>query len=39
MEDYGYQLEPVKATPVAADDIDKTFRASSIGSCLPLSMR
>lgn len=32
MEDIEYKLEPVKATPVAAADIDKTFRSSCIGS-------
>ncbi|KAK0626229.1 hypothetical protein B0T14DRAFT_534426 [Immersiella caudata] len=30
MEDYGYQLEPVKATPVPAGDIDQNFRSSCI---------
>jgi hypothetical protein len=31
IEDIEYKLEPVKATAVAAADIDKTFRSSCIG--------
>ncbi|KAK0651466.1 hypothetical protein B0T16DRAFT_426299 [Cercophora newfieldiana] len=30
MDDIEYKLEPVKATPVAAGDIDQTFRSSCI---------
>lgn len=30
-EDYGYDLEPVAATRIPSDDIDKTFRSTSIG--------
>ncbi|KAK0634805.1 hypothetical protein B0T17DRAFT_586507 [Bombardia bombarda] len=30
MDDYGYKLESVEATRVAAEDIDKTFRSSCI---------
>ncbi|KAI1257032.1 Allantoicase [Eutypa lata] len=30
IEDIEYQLEPVKATRVSSDDIDKTFRSTSI---------
>jgi allantoicase len=39
MDDYGYKLEPVKATAVAVGEIDQTFRSSCIGSCFlqPLS--
>lgn len=32
MDEIEYKLEPVKATPVAPEDIDKTFRSSCIGS-------
>ena len=32
MDDIEYKLEPVKATKVATDDIDKTFRSSCIGT-------
>lgn len=32
-----YKLEPVEATAIAADDIDKTFRSNSIGSFVGLS--
>jgi hypothetical protein len=35
MADGEYKLEAVKATKVAADDIDKTFRSSSIGMFTP----
>jgi hypothetical protein len=31
IEDIEYKVAPVKATSVATDDIDKTFRSSSIG--------
>lgn len=31
IEDIEYQLEPVKASRVSSDDIDKTFRSTSIG--------
>jgi len=31
MEDIEYKLEAVKATPVAAGDIDQTFRSNCIG--------
>lgn len=31
MEDIEYKLDNVKATSVAAEDIDKTFRSSTIG--------
>lgn len=31
MEDIEYQLEPVSATKVASEDIDRTFRSSCIG--------
>lgn len=30
-QDYGYDLEAVKATGIASDDIDQTFRSTSIG--------
>ncbi len=32
MDESEYKLEPVKATTVAAEDIDETFRSSCIGS-------
>lgn len=31
MGDYGYEVAAVKATRVASDDIDKTFRSGYIG--------
>jgi len=31
MEDYGYKVDKVDATDVPAEDIDKTFKSSSIG--------
>jgi hypothetical protein len=31
MEDIEYQLDGVKATPVASGEIDRTFRSSTIG--------
>jgi hypothetical protein len=31
MEDNEYQLDAVKATRVASEEIDKTFRSSTIG--------
>lgn len=34
MDQFEYKLEDVKATRVAADDIDKTFRSSSIGKSI-----
>ncbi len=37
-EDFGYQLEAVKAARVASDDIDKTFRSSSIGTSKSITM-
>lgn len=37
MTDVVYKLEPVEATAIAADDIDKTFRSNSIGPFLGLS--
>jgi len=37
MEDIEYKLDNVKATPVAAGDIDKTFRSSTVGRHLRLS--
>lgn len=37
MADVEYKLEPVGATAIAADDIDKTFRSNSIGPFLGLS--
>lgn len=35
-EEIGYKLEPVKATSVAADQIDATFRSNCIGELGPL---
>lgn len=32
--DYGYKTEDVKATGVASEEIDKTFRSSTIGEPL-----
>lgn len=34
IEDIEYKLAPVKATSVATEDIDKTFRSSSIGESI-----
>jgi len=34
MDQPEYKLEDVKATRVAAEDIDKTFRSSSIGESI-----
>ena len=34
MDQPEYKLEEVKATRVAADDIDRTFRSSSIGESI-----
>jgi hypothetical protein len=34
MADVEYKLEPVKATAIAAHDIDKAFRSNSIGPFL-----
>jgi hypothetical protein len=31
MDEIQYKLEHVKVTPIAADNIDKTFRSSCIG--------
>jgi hypothetical protein len=30
-EDYGYKTDAVKATSVASEEIDQTFRSSCIG--------
>jgi len=38
MEDIGYQIEPVSATRVASEDIDRTFRSSCIGKTNPKSV-
>jgi len=34
MADVEYKLEPIEATAIAADDIDKAFRSNSIGTSL-----